>query len=631
MNFRGRNAFVVLLLGLLAAATAWAFSFDPPPPADFTFINETEIKSVDPAVVIGQPEMRIITAIFEGLVNWDPKTLAPKPGVAESWDISPDQLTYTFHFRKDARWTDGTPVLPSDFLWQWRRVLDPLTVSEYSYQLWYLENAERYSLKQIHPGDRVEIELYEHEPNALPFARGKVLHGRLAEVIASKDEKKSPAVHIVEIDGRRRAFEMVLSRDIGKWTSPTPPTGIKTIEACKTVLLDFDEVGAKALDDHTLQVKLKSPTPYFAFLAGYYPLFAGNRRCVETYGYPEWTKPEHIVTNGAFKLQSRKVRERTRLVKNELYWNAANVRLNTVDVLPVESLPTELNLYMTGQVDWTPKVPSTVVPELLAQKRADYYPTPEMTIYFYRINVTKPPLDNPKVRKALALALNKRQIVEGVTRGGEIPALSMVPPGLTGYEPAQGEAYNPELARKLLAEAGFPGSRGMPKVEILYNTEESHQSIAELIQAQWKENLGIDVGLQNMEWGAYLAAQQHLQYQVSRAGWVGDYLDPNTFLDMWTTDNANNQTGWSNKKYDKLITDAATEPDPTRRMEILHQAEAILVDELPVIPIYYRVSTNMVRPYMKGWYPNLLDTHPLDAIWIDKEEKQKFLKAGGRG
>ena len=367
------------------------------------------------------------------------------------------------------------------------------------------------------------------------------------------------------------------------------------------------------------------------FLLGYFPLFPTNPKCLETYGYPDWVKPEHIVCNGAYKLETHKVRDRIRLVKNEKYWDAEHVRLNSIDILPVESMATELNLYMTGQVAWIPKVPATVVPELLANKRADFHPTPEMTIYFYRINCTTGPTKDPRVRKALALAVNKKDIVEGVTRGGEIPALSMVPLGLPGYEPAQGQPYNPELARKLLAEAGYPGGQGLPKIEILYNTEEAHQSVAELIQAQWKENLGIDAGLQNMEWNAYLAAQQKLQYQVSRSGWIGDYLDPNTFLDMWTTDNPNNQTGWSNKEYDKLIAQAATESVPEKRMQILKQAEAILLDELPIIPIYYRISTNMVRPYVKGWYPNLLDTHPLNTIWIDEEEKQRFIKAGGRG
>ena len=671
--FRGRNKFLFLIGMLLVGATAWAISFRPPPRADFTFVNETEIQSVDPALVIGQPEMRIVTAIFEGLVNWDPKTLAPIPGVAEKWDISDDRLTYTFHFNPKAKWSDGSPVTPHDFVWQWRRVLDPLTLSQYSYQLWYVKNARRYTLGPLDPGDRVEIELHEpagtltpalsqRERGAMPFARGRVLHGKLVKIIQPKDNATGGAaadqkatsdasdseetslaagkIYEVEIDGIHRWFETVKTRDLSQWK---PASGTLTpalsqgerenikIEPCKTVLLDFDEVGVKALDDATLQVTLDSPTPYFLFLAGYYPLFPLNPRCVETYGFPEWTKPEHIVTNGPFKLESRQVRQRLRMAKNPEYWDAANVRLNTVDAIPIESLTTALNLYMTGQVDWIPKVPTTVVAELIKQKRVDYYPTPEMTIYFYRLNCTKPPLDNPLVRRALALAVNKKQIVEGVTRGGELPALSIVPPGLTGYTQAPGEEYNPELARKLLAEAGYPGGRGLPKFEILYNPSDEHQSIAEVIQSQWKENLGVDVGLQSMEWGAYLAAQQNLNYQIARAGWVGDYLDPNTFLDMWMTDNPNNETGWSNREYDKLMAAAAVEGDAAKRMQLLHQAEVIVLKELPFIPIYYRVSTNLVRPYVKGWYPNLLDVHPLGPIWIDEKEKQKFLQAGGRG
>lgn len=631
MNLRGRGGVTIALVFIFIAATAWALSFKPEPPADFTFVNDTEIKSVDPALIIGQPEMRVVMGLFEGLVNWDPKTLAPIPGVAKSWEISDDGLTYTFHFRDNACWTDGSPVTPQDFLWQWRRVLDPLTISEYSYQLYYIENGERYSSGPLHPGDRVEIETYDKLPDSLPFVRCNVLRGRLVRPPQELDKYSSTAIYTVEIDGRKRRFQTIKSRDFAKWQPPPSSGDQPKLEPCKTVLLDFDEVGAKAIDDKTLEVKLRSPTSYFLFLTGYYPLFAINPRCVETFGYPGWTKPEHIVTNGAFKLESRKVRQRTRLVKNEKYWNAANVRLNTIDVLPVESQSTALNLYLSGQAEWIPYAPKTIIPKMLADQRPDFNPTPEMTVEFYRLNCTKPPLDNPLVRKALALAVDRREIVEGVTRGGELPAESVVPPGLPGYESPKGPQFDPQRARKLLAEAGYPDGQGLPKIEILYNTKDENQSIAELIQSQWKQNLGIDVGLVNMEWNAYLAAQQNLQYQVSRAGWIGDYLDPNTFLDMWMTDNPNNQTGWSNKRYDELVSQAAAEVDPVKRMALLREAEAIFLDELPVVPIYFRVTTNLVRPYVKGWYNNLLDTHPLDPIWIDQEEKQQFLKAGGRG
>ncbi len=238
---------------------------------------------------------------------------------------------------------------------------------------------------------------------------------------------------------------------------------------------------------------------------------------METYGYPAWTRPENIVTNGAFRLQSRQVRQRTRLVKSENYWNAANVRLNTIDVLPVESQTTALNLYLTGQVDWIPKAPNTIVPELLAQKRDDLFPQPQMTIYFYRLNCTQ-------------TAAGQEAGAEGAGAGGEQAAnrgrrdarrrgsgLELRAAGADRVRAGHRASRTiRRLARKLLAEAGYPGGRGLPKIEISYNTDEGHQSIAELIQAQWKENLGIDVGLQNMEWNAYLAAQRNLQYQVSR-------------------------------------------------------------------------------------------------------------------
>jgi oligopeptide transport system substrate-binding protein len=490
---------------------------------------------------------------------------------------------------------------------------------------------------------------------------------------SATDNKQEP-IYLIEIDGQRRAFQNVTERERAKWSppawaaaaiekpmqavsKPSPPgkgqgegalssatltptlsqrereqtSQVPKVEPSKNVLLDFSEVGVKALDDHTLEIKLRAATPYYLQLVGFYPLFPTNPRCLETYGYPGWTKPEHAVTNGPFKLQSRVVRFRLRMVKNEYYWNTANVRTNIIDSFPIESSNTALNMYLNGQVDWIPLVPTTSVPDLLAQKRTDFLHTQEYTTDFYRINCTRPPLDNKLVRQALAMAVDKKQIVEGVTRGGELIARTCVPPGLEGYQSAMCPEYNPQRARELLAQAGYPGGRGIPKIEIIYNTDELNQNIVEVLQAQWKENLGIDVGLQNMEWNSWLSASANLQYDVARGGWIGDYLDPNTFLDMWVTDGGNNQTGWSNKQYDKLIAAAHAQRDPAERMKLLHQAEVILMDEMPIIPIYYRVSRNMVRPYVHGFYPTLLDLHPLDPIWIDQEEKKRFVQQGGRG
>jgi oligopeptide transport system substrate-binding protein len=324
----------------------------------------------------------------------------------------------------------------------------------------------------------------------------------------------------------------------------------------------------------------------------------------------------------------RRVRDRIRLVKSDTYWDRENVRLNVVDALAVESLTTGLNLYLTNQVEWIEYVPGAIVPELLAQKFPDFKPAPFITTYYYRLNITRPPLNNVLVRRALNLATNKRDIVERVTMAGQEPARSLVPPVVeqrSGYKPALCEEYDPEKARALLAEAGFPNGRGFPPITIQYNTNDTHKHVAELIQYQWKEQLGIQVELRGLEWQAYLQNQQTLQYQVSRAGWHGDYPDPNTFLNMWVTGGGNNQTGWSNAQYDALIQQAQNEPEDKRRVEYFRQAEQILMDELPIIPIYFYLSTSMSKPYVRGYYENFHDLHPLKDIWIDEEAKARYL------
>lgn len=609
---QGRNWFIWLSLALLAAATAWAVNFNRLPPADFTFCNGTEIKSVDPAIVTGAPEGRIITAIFEGLTNWHPKTLEPQPGVAERWDISDDRLVYTFHLRDDARWSDGTPVTADDFYYSFRRFLDPRTAAEYSYQLWYVKNAERYTVaSSLAAGDPVEVEL-ANPPGTREEVRGPQLHGMLIERIDLPDSDDD--LFVVEIDGRQRRFHV----DAASGAEPM-----------RRVLFDFREVGIEVVDAHTLRITLSSPTPFFLRLTGFYPLFPVNRKCVETHGYPLWTKPENIVSNGAFRLQYRRIRDRIRLVRSDTYWNRHNVALETVDALAVQSEATMLNLYLTGQADWITTVPNTIIPQLAAQRPKEFAPQPYLGIYYYRVNVDREGLSDSRVRRALALAIDRQEIVDTATRAGEQPASSFVPPGLTGYTSPSFGQFDPEQARRLLAEAGYPGARGLPTIDILYNSSEAHKDIAELIQDQWKRHLGLNARLRAEEWNSYLSSQRQQNYWVSRAAWIGDYPDPNTFLDMFVTGGANNQTGWSNARYDELIEAAALEVDTEARLALMREAEEILLRELPVIPIYYYVSKDMVRPYVQGFHENVQDVHPLHAIRIDREQKQRVLEAEG--
>ena len=615
------------MLVLLLAGIAWATLDSSLPPADFTFINGTEVKSVDPAIVNGSPEQRIVTAIFEGLTRWHPETLEPIPGLAESWEISEDQLTYTFHMREAARWSDGSPVTAHDIHYSMRRFLGPRTVAEYAYQAWYLNNARRYSLgsKGIGPGDAVEVEL-NLPVEAVNTLRGELLLGKLISIenVAGSDDRE----FVVEIDGNKQHFRPTDDQDAA---SHTPPKGTKW---CRQVLLDFREVGIEVVDPLTLRMTLEAPTPFFLKLTGYYPLFPVNQKCVETYGSPLWTKPENIVSNGPFDIEFRRIRDRIRLVRSDTYWNRDEVKLGVVDALAVDSYTTGLNLFMTGMADWIVTPPPAALRILLQADppRNDLNPAPFLGVYYYMLNTKRKPLDDVRVRKALSLALNRQEITTVLLGAGEIPSLSLVPPGIDGYEAQECSPEDPAEARRLLAEAGFPEGKGFPRLDILYNTSEAHQAIAELIRKQWQQVLGITIKTRNEEWASYLSSQRQMQYNVSRRAWIGDYTDPNTFLDMFVTGGEQNNTGWSNADYDRLIREAGHEFDPAERFKLLQQAERILMDDLPILPIYFYVSKNMVNPHVRGFYNNIQNVHPLWAIWIERDidGPNEFMKVKGR-
>ena len=634
-KFRQVGAIGVLVL--LLGGAVWALRVSSLPPADFTFSNLGEIKTVDPALVTGSSEGRVVDALFEGLTRWHPENLTPQPGVASHWEISPDGLTYKFLLRPEARWSDGTPITAEDFVWSFRRFLHPETAAEYAAELWYVVGAKKYTSAQIELGDPVEVELLEKPPGALPFARGITLRGRLVGIqTGTKVEAIAPLplpihdlndpaltggnpaeeapIYWVEIDGERRRFQK---------GAKIPGT-----QDYHWLLYDFAHVGIRAVDRYQLEIRLRHPVPYFLSLMGFYPFSPVPRHCVERFGYPEWTKPENLVTNGPYVLEFRRIRDRIRLRKNPYYWDRHNVRLEVVDVLAVESYTTNLNLYFTGQTDWIPIVPAEVIPELRRRCPEEFHSYPLLGTYYYLLNTARPPLDDVRVRRALAMAIDRKEIVEKVTRAGQRPLRSMVPTVLTvsvpEYVPQEGPEFNVAEARRLLAEVGYPGGHNFPPIDILYNTSEAHQAIAELIQAQWQRNLGIRVGLRNQEWAAYLSSRRRGDFYVARAGWIGDYVDPISFLDMFSGESPLNNTRWKHPEFDQLLEEARHESDPKRRLALLARAERILMDELPAIPLYEYVSQNLVRPYVRGFYSNPKDYHPLKDIWVDHDLKKKM-------
>ncbi len=663
----GMLAVFAIALGLVELT----FSASVEAPADFRFINGTELQTLDPHLMTGQPEGRVANAIFEGLTRREARTLRPVPGVAESWDVSPDRTTYVFRLRANAAWSDVRPVTAYDFVYSWKRLLDPALGAEYAYLLHPVRYAEAFN---THAGHAEALD----GPIRSAF---DALRRERADGVDAVRWQRFLARHHVN-DALKRADDPLLRDALALRAGVLSRARLDRIgdalrseadglrESAQAAREHFGvDAGVFARDARTLVVELIAPTAYFLEILSFYPTFPVPRWRVEPPAdRDDWFLPDKIVGNGPFRLASWRVNDRIRLVRNDRYWGRDRVRLGTIDVLAIENATTALNLYLSGQVDWLPATyPSDLVEQL--KTRPDFYSGPGMVVYYYRFNCAREPFDDPRVREAISLAIDRRLIVERVLGLGQLPAVHVVPPGMAGYDPPPSAlALDLARARALLAEAGYPGGAGFPDVGILYNTSESHKKIAEVIADQLRRHLGVHVRAYNQEWQSYLATVAAGDYDMARAGWVGDYRDPNTFLDMWVTNGGNNQTGWSSSVYDALIQTAANvapfvdrpepllgrlrEPERARRLieavraapdvaarvdasaklrlQLFREAEAILVQEAhPVMPIYFSVVSGLVRPYVTGFYselqyedgstgPNLQGLHPLRAIWVDR-------------
>ena len=386
---------------------------------------------------------------------------------------------------------------------------------------------------------------------------------------------------------------------------------------------DFAEVGVRAPDDLTLRVELENPTPFFLDLCSFVTLLPVPLHAVEKHG-DNWIKPENLVSNGAYTLESWRLNDRIRLRKNPRYWNAHNVAMETIDVIPVSKANTAFNLYASGQADLMMDK-GLVPPALLSEikKRDDFHAAPFLGTYFLRYNCEKGPFADSRVRKAFSLVIDKKSVVDRITRAGELPADSFVPPGAAGYEP-YGECAKGDVAeaRRLLAEAGYPDGKGFPMVSYLYSEGELNEAIAVELQSMWRRELGVNVQLLRQEWKVYLRSLSSLDFDIARSSWVGDYPDPNTFLDMFVTGGGNNRTGWSDPRYDKLIAEAAAETGPQKRFAILREAEKILVcQQMPVCPLYFYVGIQLYDAGKLGGIDgNVLDEHPLKAMFWKTEK-----------
>lgn len=730
--------------------------------------NFEEPEYLDPGLLTGHPDSFIAMQLFEGLTEPDPKTLAPRPGVATSWFESDDGLTWRFLLREDARWSDGRHVTAHDFVYAWERVLRPSTAARYAYQLYPVKGARGYSrgtLKRIsgenarprRPPFVVMGVLRPPEPPALyPFEDGmrvELLDSNLrrpkGEAAVVLRETPSDDAKVV---GRLGSDEMalLLARQVpegaeeepgetapGSWAQVRPPGGSTAAWAREDQLQaafpsvngrrveglrryedrqplraqadpdseilgyadDDDEVellsfgagygkvlhlssgkvghmplealddvggdrhwfyvrladnapvdgvgpprpqqfasegwlpgrnlfsdasvlGLRAESDRELVVELERPTPYFVQLTSFSALRPVPAWAVERDGH-EWTRPENIITNGPFHLAWHRPRDRLELERSPTFHSKKDVRLERAVIYAVSDVHTNVNLFRAGYLDAmiSAKLPVELVAGL--KDKRDYVAGPYLATYFLRLNTREPPLDDVRVRQALNLAVDKRLLTERLLRAGQEVATHVVPPGMPGYPVVEGEGHDPERARQLLAEAGYPGGEGFPRIELLFNTSEDHRLVAEFLQRQWHDELGVPISLVNQEWKTYLKKLHSGDYEIARSGWIGDYVDPNTFLSLWVTGGGNNGTGYSNPAYDALIERAENEGDDKERMALLAQAEALLNEDVPFLPLFYYVNNFLLAPEVQGIYPNLLDEHPLRDVYIELDGEER--------
>lgn len=384
---------------------------------------------------------------------------------------------------------------------------------------------------------------------------------------------------------------------------------------------DASAVQIRALDDHTFQMDLLGPLPYAIGALQHYSFAIVPKHAIEKYG-ADWTKPENFVGNGPYVLSEHLPQTSLTVVKNPNYWDADNVKLDKVVFYASDSLTTNYNMYLNGELDWDTTVPLDQLDA--AKMRPDFQSAPQLSTYYYTIQTQKAPVSDVRVRKALALAVDRQALVDQVTKGGQIPAWGMVP-SMSGYDALEfpnGDDHEADIeqAQQYLAEAGYPNGVGFPTLTVLYNTNDSHKKIAEFVQQEWKTNLGINVVLENQEWQTYLANRNAGNFMVARAGWVGDYQDPNTFLDMFITGAGMNGGKYSNEEYDLLINEAARMPAGEDRFEVLKTAEDIMINQdQAMIPFYFYTTLNMIDTNKwGGWHPNTMDYHPVKDIYLKK-------------
>ena len=592
-------------------------------PNELWINNGGEPEWIDPNKCSDSNGGEIIFNTFAGLVEAHPESLEPMPDIATHWDVADGGRRYTFHLRP-TKWSDGTPLTAHDFEYSFKRLLDHRTASKYATNGHIFKNGEAANLRAIMitglPDGATPAELEQWAdglPVKSPRVAGEVGFLFVKSVDDLKEEQgESNAEAEPEPVDREAVIAQLRSR---------PLTAAGTTVEPKLEVTSLAHVGAKAIDDLTLEIELENPIPYFLRFLTFYSFMPVPRHVIERLEAERknpdlWTRPEHVACNGPYKMTEWKFRQYMIFEKNPEYWNPSSVKVDKIRLLMIESYNTALNMYKAGELDWpgsnTP-LPNEFMEPMKQYK--DFHFAPNLAVYFYWLNTKRPPLDNPKLRRALSLSVNRQDLVDHVTQANQIPSQDLVPDGLAGYEGLNRPVYDPDGARQMLKEAGYESGADVPPITLTYNTSEGHKQIAEAIQQMWKKELGIAVTIENQEWNVYLKNTSMMNFQIGRMGWIGDYADPFTFLELLTTECGNNHSNWSNAEYDALLRQANQQTDAKKRLSLMRQAEALAMEQQPMIPLYVYTKTQMIKPYLRGIWNNYQDRHPWKYIWIDEQ------------
>ncbi len=605
--------------------------------------NYAEPEYLDPGLAADQPATVLLQELFEGLVVLHPRDLHPTQGVASRWEQTADNRFFRFHLRRDARWSDGQPVTAQDFAYSWQRVLTAKTAARMATTMYCIKNGQLYhqgKLKVL-----AKAKTLNPSPTESPGSGSPLPAGSPVQVLATVEQDSRTWALVEAFADYPRFYRPPALPD--RDNEGAKPKGYVPLDSLEA---DPQLLGIRAADAHTLEVELAKPTPYFIELLSYVTFFPVRQDIIEKFektGQPDrWFRPENMVSNGPYMIDRWQFRYQISMKQNPYYHGRAKLALRRIVWLEVPDSFATMNLYKTAEIDYlgsNTALPAAYLYRL--SKKKDFKQSQYLATYWYSFNVTKAPLNDRRVRRALNLAINKKLLVERITRSGQVPATHYVPDYTgsgyaaqatkaqrAGTDPFSGKthAFNPEVARQYLREAGYEvvsdggayRTTGFPSLEILYNTSEGHRKIAVAVQDMWKRHLGIHVGLRNLEWKVFLRQVRTGHFQIAALSWNADYNHPHTWLETLLSYSHNNWTGWKNTEFDELVEKAAATADPEQSIVLYRRAEQLAVGQLPRLPMYFFTKSTLVKPYVKGFFPNPKKYHPVRFMWIDPRWQQ---------